>query len=201
MAVAKGRGGWLMSIGERLKQARKQRHLKQVQVAKLTGINNKTLSGYENGVSEPDYETLKILSELYEISLDFIISGGNRSQLTMMPLSDAWELGITTEVETNEIMGRGPVNVSGFSYDLLKLVGDYYIEELDLIKKSDLERGVNRMLQQLVSFVFATQSKELSELIHDPDATYLEKPLTEPDRKLITAYLDVLFNDRLKSNP
>jgi len=44
----------------------------------MTGgrINNKTLSGYEHGVSEPDLETLKILSNLYEVSIDWL-SGNN----------------------------------------------------------------------------------------------------------------------------
>lgn len=35
-----------------------------------TGINNKTLSGYENGVAEPDLDTLLILFRLYDISAD-----------------------------------------------------------------------------------------------------------------------------------
>ncbi len=36
----------------------------------LTGINNKTLSGYENNVSEPDFNTLVTLFRLYDISFD-----------------------------------------------------------------------------------------------------------------------------------
>ncbi|MFI8714489.1 helix-turn-helix domain-containing protein [Brevibacillus brevis] len=59
-------------LGERLRKARERKNLKQVQVHERTGINNKTLSRYESGGSEPDVETLKVLAELYEVSLDWL---------------------------------------------------------------------------------------------------------------------------------
>lgn len=63
-----------MSImAKRLRDARERKNLKQTQVKALTGINNKTLSGYENGVSEPDLETLNKLAELYEVSVDWLM--------------------------------------------------------------------------------------------------------------------------------
>lgn len=39
-------------LGYILKSAREDNDLTQIQVMRLTGINNKTLSGYENGVSQ-----------------------------------------------------------------------------------------------------------------------------------------------------
>lgn len=39
-------------FGFALRVAREKRGLTQTQVMQLTGINNKTLSGYENGVSQ-----------------------------------------------------------------------------------------------------------------------------------------------------
>jgi transcriptional regulator with XRE-family HTH domain len=60
------------SLGDRLRLAREKKNLKQTQVMAKTGINNKTLSGYEKNVSEPDVETLKILAELYEVSVDWL---------------------------------------------------------------------------------------------------------------------------------
>jgi transcriptional regulator with XRE-family HTH domain len=63
----------LNKVGRRLKKARQNKGLTQVQVKRLTNINNKTLSGYENGVSEPDYETLKTLADLYNVSTDYLL--------------------------------------------------------------------------------------------------------------------------------
>ncbi|MFF2907668.1 helix-turn-helix domain-containing protein [Paenibacillus sp. NPDC057934] len=65
----------MKTIGERLREAREQKNYKQIHVMKKVGINNKTLSGYENGVSKPDYDTLKTLAKLYEVSLDELITG------------------------------------------------------------------------------------------------------------------------------
>ncbi len=63
------------TLGDRLKLARKQAGLKQIQVAERTRINNKTLSGYENNVSEPDINTLSTLADLYEVSLQWLSTG------------------------------------------------------------------------------------------------------------------------------
>lgn len=61
------------TLGERLKKSRERRGLSQTDAAKRLNINNKTLSRYENGGSEPDSETLKNLAELYDVSTDFLL--------------------------------------------------------------------------------------------------------------------------------
>ena len=63
-----------------LKAAREDMDIKQIDVMKLTGINNKTLAGYENGTSEPDFNTLSMLAKLYHISLDEIIDIKDKKQ-------------------------------------------------------------------------------------------------------------------------
>lgn len=60
----------MKKIGEILKNAREDKDLTQLQVMRKIGINNKTLSGYENGIAEPDIETLAKLLNFYEISAD-----------------------------------------------------------------------------------------------------------------------------------
>ena len=60
-------------VGNRLRMAREAKRLTQVQVKNLTNIHNKTLSGYEKGVSEPDIDTLKTLANLYETSVDYLV--------------------------------------------------------------------------------------------------------------------------------
>ncbi|MFX4262746.1 helix-turn-helix domain-containing protein [Pelotomaculum propionicicum] len=72
----------LLSI--RLKMAREAKHLTQVQVKCLTNINNKTLSGYEKGVSEPDIDTLITLANLYETSIDYLV--GKTDEPTPHPI-------------------------------------------------------------------------------------------------------------------
>ena len=47
--------------------------MKQTKVSDDTGINNKTLSGYERNISEPDIDTIKTLAEYYNISLNYLL--------------------------------------------------------------------------------------------------------------------------------
>ncbi|NUU74614.1 helix-turn-helix domain-containing protein [Paenibacillus xylanilyticus] len=63
------------AIGERLKKARKHTNLTQIEVYEKIGINNKTLSGYEVGTSEPDYKSLARLCNLYNVTIDWVITG------------------------------------------------------------------------------------------------------------------------------
>ncbi len=57
-------------IGAFLKATREDLDMSQKKVMELTGINNKTLSGYENGVSQPDIQTFAILAKVYGFSID-----------------------------------------------------------------------------------------------------------------------------------
>lgn len=64
-------------LGFILKSAREDKDLSQKKVMELTGINNKTLSGYENNIAEPDFNTLAILIQLYGLSMDNILFGSS----------------------------------------------------------------------------------------------------------------------------
>jgi len=64
------------TIGERLKLARERVGLTQNQVCKSLGIpKNQTLSAYERNVNNPPLETLVKLSDLYQVSIDWIVRG------------------------------------------------------------------------------------------------------------------------------
>ncbi|MGN1098607.1 MAG: helix-turn-helix domain-containing protein [Clostridia bacterium] len=65
-----------MNTGEKLKFARESKELTQQEVMRLTGINNKTLSSYERGVTQPDLETFAALLKLYGQSADSFLGLG-----------------------------------------------------------------------------------------------------------------------------
>lgn len=67
----------MLKIGGKLKVLRESQGMTQVQIYKKTGINNKTLSGYENNVSQPDLATLKLLSQVYGVSVDYLLNECN----------------------------------------------------------------------------------------------------------------------------
>lgn len=65
----------MTTLGDRLKIARERKGFTQVYVRERTNINNKTLSGYEKNVSEPDTKTIGLLAELYEVSYKWLLTG------------------------------------------------------------------------------------------------------------------------------
>ena len=66
-------------VGKRLQELRKQRSLTQKEAGKRAGINPITLSGYELARNEPNIQNLQKLSELYQVSIDYIITGREKT--------------------------------------------------------------------------------------------------------------------------
>ncbi len=82
----------MTTFGTRLKHARKNKRLTQNEVAEQLGVDFTTVSKYENDKSQPDNETLKELAGLYEVSIDWLLTGkmpdhssGNRLWVNGMP--------------------------------------------------------------------------------------------------------------------
>lgn len=62
-----------MKIGENLKKFRKESGLSQQQVAKILKVDQSNVSRWESNLSRPDYESLVLLSKLYEVSVNDIL--------------------------------------------------------------------------------------------------------------------------------
>lgn len=62
----------------RMASLRKERGLTQEVAAKRLKIARSTFANYENGVREPDNETLKQIADFYEVSIDYLL-GRERS--------------------------------------------------------------------------------------------------------------------------
>jgi len=64
---------WGDPMNNRLKQLRKERKLTQVELQMRTGIEQSLLSKFENGERIPPTETLVILADFYNVSIDYIL--------------------------------------------------------------------------------------------------------------------------------
>ena len=58
-----------------LKKIRKEKGLSQLKVAMDLSISREALSYYENGKRSPDISMLMILSEYFNVSIDYLIKG------------------------------------------------------------------------------------------------------------------------------
>ena len=64
-------------LAKRLKEARENAGLKQIDAAKKLGISNGTLSGYERNYRDPDTDILNRMAELYDVSVDWLLGNSN----------------------------------------------------------------------------------------------------------------------------
>ncbi len=62
-----------VKLGQKLRDIREEKDLKQKEVAESTGITNKVLSSYERDVSQPTLDNLKSLCDYYHVSADDLL--------------------------------------------------------------------------------------------------------------------------------
>ena len=130
----------MLTIGDRLKMARERKGVTQTKTSEDTGINNKTLSGYERNISEPDIETLKLLAKYYNISFDFILgktdkitSYENTPDNTFPGSFETPEDAIEFLLKQNIIMGFGGFDMDKLSNEEKVEFANSLLEHLKLL--------------------------------------------------------------------
>lgn len=61
-----------MTLGERLKMLRKQKRISQEEMAQRLNINRGTYAQYEIDRRSPDYETLQMIADYFNVSTDYL---------------------------------------------------------------------------------------------------------------------------------
>ena len=64
-----------MELGKQIKVYRQEAHLSQEELANRVYVSRQTISNWENDKSYPDVNSLVLLSEIFQISLDKLIKG------------------------------------------------------------------------------------------------------------------------------
>lgn len=68
-------GGEEMELGKQIKKHRQEVQLSQEELAERIYVSRQTISNWENDKSYPDVNSLVLLSETFQISLDKLIKG------------------------------------------------------------------------------------------------------------------------------
>ena len=63
-----------MTLGEKLKAARKKAGLSQEELAKKVSVSRQAITKWENNKGIPDVENLKALAALFDVSVDYLLS-------------------------------------------------------------------------------------------------------------------------------
>lgn len=64
-----------MELGKQIKKYRQEVQLSQEELADRVYVSRQTISNWENDKSYPDVNSLVLLSEIFQISLDNLIKG------------------------------------------------------------------------------------------------------------------------------
>lgn len=65
-----------MTLGEKLKEARKQTGLSQEELSMKLGISRSAVAKWESNKGIPDVDNLKMLSQLLDLSVDYLLDNG-----------------------------------------------------------------------------------------------------------------------------
>lgn len=64
-----------MNMADRIQYLRKTKGLSQEELANKVGVSRQAVSKWESGQSTPDIEKIIIMSELFEVTTDYILKG------------------------------------------------------------------------------------------------------------------------------
>ena len=77
-----------MTMGERIKQLRKEKGMTQTDLAMTLNVTKGTVSTWETNSRVPGFETLNALSDLFERRLDYIMGRSDDATPTTQPTQD-----------------------------------------------------------------------------------------------------------------
>lgn len=66
-----------MKFAERLKELRLEKEMQQTELAEMLNLRSSAISKYEKGITQPSIETLIKLSEIFEVTIDYLVGVSN----------------------------------------------------------------------------------------------------------------------------
>ena len=80
------------TLNERIKQLRKEKGLTQSQLADLLGVTDKAVSKWEIGETNPDISLLPKMSEIFNVTLDYLLVGKKEEKISIDDMDAAKRL-------------------------------------------------------------------------------------------------------------
>lgn len=71
-------------LGKRIRRLREEKDLSQAELGKLLNISSASLSQYERGMRNPDYETLIKIANYFNVTTDYLLE--HNTENTQIPL-------------------------------------------------------------------------------------------------------------------
>lgn len=93
-----------MSLQEKLTNLRKKQKLSQLEVAEAISVSRQAVSKWEAGTTVPSTDNLKFLSDLYGVSVDYLLDNG--ADIPASPEEEATEIKAKTALRKKFTLER-----------------------------------------------------------------------------------------------
>lgn len=90
----------------RLKELRKAKKLKQIDIAEMLSCSQGVYSRYESGEREPPFDIMKKLAEIYGVTVDYLMGGALPEATTTTAPVRAQEKSPANDPLTEQIMAK-----------------------------------------------------------------------------------------------
>lgn len=158
-------------LGEKIKLYRENLNMTQNEIAEVLGVKSTTISKYESGILEPNIESLKKLSKLFNVSIDELLKDDN------FDVSKINILDILREQKNMKLKGNLYHNTQiSFAYNTNHIEGSkltedqtrYIYETNTLLASKDTIIGIDDILEtanhfKLVDYMLDIADKKLTE--------------------------------------
>ena len=143
-----------MEIGEVLKNLRERNHLTQDQLAKRMMVSRQAVSRWETGETQPNTDTLKLLSKEYDVSINTLLGSPRQlvCQCCGMPLNEDGMISKEQDGSFNEEYCKWCYEDAKFVYKSKDALLDFLLSHMPNPEQtSDEDRRVqfNGFLSQL----------------------------------------------------
>lgn len=174
-----------MELGNKIKYYRGEKEFSQEELAERVYVSRQTISNWENNKSYPDINSIVLLSEIFEISIDYLIKGDVEQMKKEINSEEVKKLNfyatimaILMLVATILLMPMLKfIGLYGFiPYFVLVACAMFFAIKVDKIKKdNDIQT-----YKEIVSF---TEGKRLDEI------QKIEEKAKRPYQKVIDGFL------------
>lgn len=94
-----------------IKALRKQANLSQLELSQLCGVHQTAVSQWEQGKTNPDMETLMLLAQIFNTTLDTVLGLDTPDAPVLIPLKGILENGEITFVDESDFSEALPFNL------------------------------------------------------------------------------------------
>lgn len=180
---------------KRLKELRTEKGISQRKLADALGLSNRSISVYEQGVTEPSIKTLVNIANYFDVTVDYLIgnsdsrSGQNESLINELGLSDK-AIDKIREIKTN------------IQLDLYDEIFLFYIDIINGIFTSDNLDNLLEFMSQFILFFnddFEKYYKEVNSLKGDlPTPDIPKEVIRDAQYTTVTSIFSRVLDDLCK---